>query len=82
MFNDTKGEIWVKYLLPITSLTFEGIALSEYGEWSFIMFNSKLLDDDLSILTELMVDIEKSLILIISLYAHCTAEKHFKSPNN
>lgn len=61
----------------------EVIALSEYGAWIFIMFNSKSLDDDgLSILTELMVCIEKSLILIRSSYAHCIAEEHFKPPND
>lgn len=72
----------VKYILPITALMLEVIALTEYGEWIIIMFNSKSLEDRLSSLTELMVCIEKSLVLVTSSYAHFTTEEYFKAPHD
>lgn len=80
--NDTQGKIWIKYILAITALMLEVIALAEYGEWFIIMLNSKSLDNGLSSLTELMVCIEKSLILVTSSYAHFTTAEYFKAPHD
>lgn len=40
-----------KFLTPIIALTPKGKALSEYVKWISIMFNSKSLEDNFSILT-------------------------------